>query len=245
MSRIQVLRTLAVGAILCVAVNSFAEEPKSAALIQSLPADGAWQAMNVVVTINGQEFPVVGTARSVGQAMYNGKTCRFIEYEQTVETPPAFDVQQIGNMTWRLLVPEDEFGEGRDPLSKAVKTWIQVEKREPESVESMLIRDPIFALILQGPKGNLKLEDGKEKIGWQRGNLECAVVSGQSSLAFGNVKLQMTHRVFRHTEVPFGIAGLQQDLNASFGGQQNEVTIRATLRNHGKDAKPKLPELVP
>ena len=55
----------------------------------------------------------------------------------------------------------------------------------------------------------------------------------------------MTHRVFRHKDVPFGLAGIQQELNASVGGQKQMAVIKMTLKDHGKDAKAKLPDLLP
>jgi hypothetical protein len=222
-----------------------AEEPKSAALMQTLPPDGAWVTFNVNVDVNNQEFVMAATARSVGQVLHDGKTCRCIEYEQTVDAPPSLDIPQVGNLTWRLLVPEEEFGEGKDPLSKAAKTWVKIGAMEPEAVESIELKDPFFAILFQGPRKNLKIEDAKEKVTWQRGELECSVISGQNSLEFGTLKLNMTHRITRHPDVPFGIAGLQQDLTASIGGQEQRIAIRVSLRDYGKDAQAKLPDLLP
>lgn len=230
---------------LCSSRGAFAEEAKLAPLLQTLPADGAWSTLSVTVKVDGQEFVVTGTVRSVGRSLHGGKPCRFIEYEQTVENPPAIDVPQLGNLTFRMLVPEEEFGVGKDPLSKAVKRWVKIEKLEPEVVESLELRDPIFAILLQGPRKNLKTEDAKEKVSWQRGELDCTVVTGQNELEVGVVKLKMDLRVFQHAEVPFGIAGLHQDLKASFGGQEYDIAIRVSLRDYGTDAKAKLPELVP
>ena len=245
MDRRQFLQAIAGSIVLNSLLPAIADEPKSAALMQTLPADGAWVTFNVNVKVNVQEFVMTGTARSVGQAFHGGQQCRFIEYEQTVDTPPAVNIPQLGNLTWRLLVPEEEFGEGKDPLSKAGKKWLKIDTMESEVVESIELKDPIFAILFQGPRKNLKIEDAIEKVSWQQGELECAVVSGQNELEFGVAKLNMTHRVFRHRDVPFGIAGMQQDMKASFGGQEEKVTIRVSLRDHGKDAKAKLPDLVP
>jgi hypothetical protein len=237
--------TLIVAVGIAVSVAAVADEPESAALMQTLPPDGAWVTFSVNVKAIEQEFVMTATARTVGQAFHDGKQCRFIEYEQTVNAPPAFNIPQLGNLTWRLLVPEEEFGEGKDPLSKAAKVWVKIDEMEPEAVESFELKDPFFTILFQGPRKNLKIDDAKEKVIWQRGELECAVISGQNELEFGVVKLNMTHRVFRHRDVPFGIAGMQQDLKASFGGQVQEVAIRVSLRDYGKDAKAKLPDLVP
>ncbi len=141
-------------------------------------------------------------------------------------------------------MPEAAFGEGKDPLSKAVKTWLKVEEMEPEVVEALEIRDPYFALLMHGPQANLKVEEAKEKINWQRGQLECKVISGQNGLQVGILNLQMTMRVFRHPDLPFGIAGLHEDLNVKFGDGENKVVIKVALKDHGKDAKAKLPELL-
>lgn len=235
------------GIVCAVALNSLplafdaamAEEPKLAALFQTLPADGVWAEFNVNVTINGQEIVPKWTARSVGQAFHGGKQCRFIEMEQVCENP------RLANMTWRLLVPEDEFGEGKDPLSKAVKRWVKIGENDPEAVDSIELKAPDFAMLLAGPKQNLKTEEAKEKVSWQQGDLECSVVSGRNEIEFGNTKFGMSHRVFRHKDVPFGLAGMQQELNASFGGQKQSATIKMSLKDHGKEAKAKLPDLLP
>lgn len=222
-----------------------ADEPKSGALLQTLPADGVWATFDVNVKLNGQEFVLAVTARSVGQAFQFGKQCRILELEQTNDNPPSDSIPQLGNLTWRLVVPEDAFGEGKDPLSKAGKIWLKIDKQDPEVVESVELKDPFYATLLQGPKSRLKAEEAKEKITWQRGDLECSVISGENGSEFGIVKLTVTHRVFRHRDVPFGIAGLQQELKASIGGQEQKAVIRVSLRDHGKGAKPKLPDLVP
>lgn len=216
-----------------------AEEPKSAALIQTLPKDGTWIEFNVQVKVNDQEFVLNWALRSVGQAFLGGKQCRWLEMEQTSNAP------QYPKTIWRVLVPENEFGEGNDPLSKAVKVWFKLGDKEPQSVESITQQDPVFAMLLAGPKQNLKMEEAKEKITWQQGDLECSVVSGQNEMEIGNAKFSVTHRVFRHKDVPFGLAGMHQELKASLGGQMQSVIIHMTLRDHGKDAKPTLPDLVP
>lgn len=230
---------MALGSMRLVIKAAIADEPKSGALIQTLPADGVWVTFNVNGKVDGKEHLPTWTLRSVGHAFHGGKQCRFIEMEQ------ASDNSQLPNMTWRLLVPEDEFGEGKDPISKAVKVWIKQGDNEPEVVESFALRDPVFAMSLAGPKQNVKLEDAKEKLNWQQGDLECSVISGRNDVELGFAKFSMSHRIWRHKDIPFGLAGMQQDLNASFGEQKKSATIKITLRDHGKEAKAKLPDLVP
>jgi len=38
---------------------------------------------------------------------------------------------------------------------------------------------------------------------------------------------------------------MQQELKASFGDQKQTASVRMSLRDHGKDAKAKLPDLLP
>lgn len=245
MRRRQLLQVAVGGLALSSFLSAVAEEPKSGALLQTLPADGVWATFDANVKLNRQEFVLTVTARSVGQVVQFGKPCRILELEQTNDNPPSENLPQLGNLTWRLIVPEDAFGEGKDPLSKAGKIWLKIDTRESEVVESVERTDPFFATLLQGPKHHLKAEEAKEKIRWQRGDLECSVISGENGSEFGIVKLTVAHRVFRHRDVPFGIAGLQQDMKISLGGQEQKAVIRVSLRDHGKDAKPKLPDLVP
>ncbi len=225
---------------------TIADEPKSGALMQTLPADGAWVTYSINVTVNEQESSMTIEGRSVGQAFYDGKKGRFIEYEQTVGTASDINIPQLGNLTWRLLVPEEAFGEGKDPISKATHKWVQYGTQEPEVVESIQVKDPIFFTLFQGPQKNLKFETSQENIVWQQGTLKCRVIAGDNEKSFGQMSMKMAHRLFVHPDVPFGIGGLHQDLSLDFGGGPPvKVSIHATLRDHGKNAKPKLPNLVP
>ena len=169
MDRRQFLKAIAscvvLSSLMSVANGIAADEPKSAALIQTLPTDGAWVDFNANVKINGQEIVPSWTVRSVGQAFHGGKQCRFLEMDQSSET------EQLPKTMWRVLVPEDEFGEGKDPLSKAVKRWVKIGTNEPEAVDSIELKDPIFAMLLAGPKQNLKNEEAKEKINRAIGDL--------------------------------------------------------------------------
>ena len=128
MDRRQFLRasvgSIALSSLLAVRKAAWGDEQKLAALMQTLPPDSTWVAFNVNVMLDGQDLDgqdivLTWMSRSVGQAFQGGKQCRFIELELTSEHP------EIPNTTWRLLVPEEEFGEGRDPLSKTVKRWVK------------------------------------------------------------------------------------------------------------------------
>lgn len=232
--------------LLIVASLAFAEDLKSAPLMQTLPADGTWSTLSVTVDSEGQSVPLTWTIRSVGREMHDGKPCRYIEMEQVCDNgPQQVIIYFLGNATWRLLIPEDAFGEGKDPMAKAVQTWHQQDKSEPMPVASIAAQDPLFAAILMGPKADLKPEAVSEKIAWQRGEWECQVLGGTQNIDFAGVTLQMNTRILRHRDAPFSTAGTRQELKATVAGNDYRVRIKATLRDYGKDAKAKLPQLVP
>ncbi len=224
---------------LMLSLLSFTDEPKSAALIQTLPADGTWATFNVLIKANGREILPTWSIRSVGQAFHGGKQCRLIELEQSSDSP------EFPNTTWRLVVPEDQFGNEKHPLGKPAKVWRQMNKLDPEVIENMEVADVLFVTLLKGPIQNVKTEEAKEKVNWQQGDLECAVVSGSSLIELGNAKIEWQHRVFRHEKVPFGFAGARLELRAEAGGQKTEASIQMLLRDHGDKAQPKLPDLRP
>jgi hypothetical protein len=223
-----------------------AAESRTGALLQALPDDGAWVTFQVNVAGDSKDVGLTWTLRSVGTVLHEGKPCRFLELEQKVDNgPQEILVYALGNVTWRVIVPEAAAGDGKDPLARAVKIWRQFGDEAPLAVTSLDAADPILAAILRGPVANRKVEERPEKINWQRGELECRVVSGQEELDFFGAKLRLNTRVLRQDEVPFGVAGLRQEIQAKAGETDYTVKIHATLRDHGTGAKAKLPQLTP
>ena len=133
---------LAQSLCLIAALFAYADEPKSAALIQTLPADGTWATFNVIIKLNGKEQLPTWSIRSVGQVLHAGKPCRWIEMQQIGDSP------EFQNTTWRLLVPDENFGEGKHPLGKPAKVWRQIEKQDPQSIDNIEIADILFATLL-------------------------------------------------------------------------------------------------
>ena len=69
-------------AIATLPVFVFADEPKSGALMQTLPADGVWVTYSVNVSVNEQESLMTITGRSVGKDFYRVRadSRNFIRY---------------------------------------------------------------------------------------------------------------------------------------------------------------------
>ena len=223
-----------------------AEDSKSGTLLQTLPPDGAWVKSQVSVTTHEKDISLTWNLRSVGSVVHNGEMCHHLELEQV----PDGGSQQIfnyvlSNTTWRLVIPEKEFGEAKDPLASATKIRLQQVEGVPEMVASLDTQDPILAGIVRGPVSNVKVEVDQETIGWQRGELTCGVISGRRNFEFAGIKFEMDSRILRNHDIPFSVGGLRQELKAIFNAMEYKVGIKATLVDHGSDAKPKLSHLVP
>ena len=224
-----------------------AEEPSACPLVQTLPPDGSWVSFDLQIDVDGREIRTVWTTRSVGQTPYKGKLCRFIELEQTCDGPiePVYGIVPIMNQCWRAVVPEEEFGEGKYPLGRALKVWVQTGQGAPEAVPSIAARDPLVDALARGPAANLKIDNNPEKLAWQRGELMCDALSGNNETDFAGLTLRLEHRVLKNKQIPFGVAGTRQKITASFAGTDYPAGLKLTLRDYGQDAKAKLPELKP
>lgn len=237
---------MGLSSLLIASMLLFAEHTKPEPLIVSLPDDGVWTKFQVTARGEGADASLTFTVRSVGKTTHDGKPCRCLELEQHCDDcPDQILIYRLQNTTWRLIIPEDEFGAGKDPISHAVKVWQQLGDSEPTPVSSLAAGDPLLATLLKGPLGELKIEDSKEKVAWQRGTLDCQVLTGRQEIDFAGAAVEITSRILRHADVPFSTAGTTQELNASVGGTDYKVVIKAVLRDYGKDAKPKLPHLLP
>ncbi len=219
-------------------LSLLAADPIGGSSLQQLAPDGTWAKYQVSIKLAGQEVSATWTARSVGQITHNGLPCRWIELQQESDSPG------FPKMTWRCLVPEAEFGEGKHPLGKAVKVWQKVEGQDAQAVDSIEAKDAIFGALIKGPEQNLKAEDAPEIIQWQKGDLKCQVIAGDSDTKLnGAIPVQIHHRIFRHPDAPFGMGGVHWALTIGDGDQTQTVNVKLTLQDQGTDAKSQLPDL--
>jgi len=220
----------------------FAEdESQSGALFQTLPEDGVWAKYDVALKIDNQEVALAWQARSVGKGFHDGKECRLLELEQ--HSPDANLGINFPRVIWRLMVPESEFGSNKHPLSKAVKVWRKEGEQDSVLHDSLVAADSLFAGFVSGPQSDVKRGDSKAKHSWQRGELECDVVSGRGEALLNTAKFTLQHRVLREKSVPFGFVATHAEL--SIEGQATKITAKVLLVDYGKGAEPKLPQLMP
>ncbi len=224
--------------LVCAALTfGFAEEPKTGALFQTLPEDGVWAKYEVALKINNQETKPIWYARSVGKVFHDGKECRFIELEQ------ESDGSETPHLQWRFVIPEVEFGNDKNPLSKAARIWHKEGDGETERLANLADKNPLIASFFGGPEVDRKRESDKYKFSWQRGELECEVISGRSEAMLGTAKITMHHRILREKSIPFGFAGALEELKIE--GDNQQISAKFLLVDHGKGAMPKLPLLQP
>lgn len=214
---------------------------RAEALVQTLPADRTWVGFHVVLKEQDRETTPTWYLRSVGGKLVDGKKCRWIElqsreFDQTLN-------KERNVILYKVLVAESEFGAGKNPLSKALKVWVKAGDEDPREVESIAAADPYLSLVIGGPVAGVKKLDQKEPVDWQEGRLQCDVLSGASRTEFGQFKVEVTHRVCRHNDVPFGIAAAKQEFKVSFGTQSTGGSVDFTLKAIGKDAKSELPSV--
>lgn len=219
-------------------LSLLAADPSGGSSLQLLAPDGTWAKYQVNIKLAGQEVSATWTARSVGQATHNNQPCRWIELQQDSEGPG------FPKMTWRCLVPEAAFGEGKHPLGKAVKVWQKIEGKDAELVGSIEAQDAIFGALIKGPETNLKAEDAPEIVQWQKGDMKCEVIAGDSDTKLNStIPVRIHHRNFRHPDAPFGMGGVHWSLTLGDGEQKQTINVKMTLQDQGTDAKAQLPEL--
>lgn len=185
----------------------------AAPLFQQAAAPGAWVRFQGTLTINTIEQPVNYLVRAGESVEKNGQKLMRLELIAHTEN----DGVERESVTFQLLIPEAAFGEGKDPVLRASETWVTYVGSEPRQIGSIAEVDPPFAMLLQGPTANTKTLHETHDVDWQCGRLACQVIEGESSYGIGPFALKATHRIYRHSDVPFGLAGVRQELSGKVG----------------------------
>ncbi|MDB5391764.1 MAG: hypothetical protein JWM11_7410 [Planctomycetaceae bacterium] len=218
--------------VLCFGWSSAA---RADALVQNLPADGSWISFHVILKVEDQEVRAVWSIRSVGVKTVDGVPCRWIELE-SVEGPK--------HMIFKLQIPEKEFGKGKNPLGSARKVWAKFPGDAPAKEYSNLAEvDLPLSIIIEGPTADIKRRADKEPIKWQNGQFDSDVFEGVHRKELFGSKYELTHVVWKHADVPFGVTAMKQTLKMQFGEQSRLGKLDMSLKEFGKDAKSALPQV--
>lgn len=203
--------------VVTISANTALADP----LFQTLPEDGIGVKFHVNMVINGAEQIRSWKILSVGKRTTSDKPARWIELHGV-----AYDGTPV---KFKLLIPESEFGRGKNPLGNATEAWRKIRDQSPEKLEDFKTADAYFYTLLSGPGKDVKKLDDKKAIGWQKGNFDCDVLEGTSRLLLGPLNMTVKHRCFRHEKAPFGFVGTEQEFEVTVNGKTNHATIEALI----------------
>ena len=204
------------------------------ALIQALPNDGEWVQFHVNLNVSGRESMPVWTVKSVGKKVVAGAAHRWIELQSKEG--------ERNVVTFKCLIPEEEFGKGKNPLANALQVFVKFGDQEPREFESIAQADAPLAAILSGPAEAQKL-DTKQAVELQSGRIECDVLTGTARSEIGPAKIELEFRLLMSDRVPHGLAGATFQIKADLAGNKLTGSADVALKETGKDAKSELPTI--
>jgi hypothetical protein len=211
-----------------VAVLLFAGLAGSASAEESfnqLPEDGAWAKFYVTVSGNiDQTLRVELTISSVGRVQENGKDCRWIELlSNNSDTNARMNV-------FKLLVPEESLKKGPFGPGDIVRSWVAQEDGTTVEAGNSDNLIPV-GFLFPDNLDDAKRPDEKETVDWQKGKLECSVLTGASKSKLGDQDLTINHRYLLSENTPFGLGGFRNQLKLHESG--TEIVIDAKLIDVG------------
>lgn len=213
-----------------------AAEPRS--LLGILPEDGAWSRFAVTIEEGGAEYQVHWVTRSVGRLVHQDRPCRWIELEQQSESliyPPR---------VYRLLIPEEAFGPGKNPTTAAIKIWVREKTGGPRVISSIAAYDERLAAVLEGPDANLARASRVETVSADKKTYSCDRLTGDRQTRIEGFGVRMEHSLLLCADVPFGIAGSTLEVFPA-NGDQIMGRVTSTLEAAGDGAVAALPDAVP
>jgi len=218
--------------------TSLAEE----AFYYRLPEDGVWNRYHVNLNIAGVETASPWVFASVGRKTVDGKPCRWLELRQMTE-----DSKQTLRVI-KALIPEDAFGKEKDPTAAVKLAWTRLGEMEPQQMDldgDMDAFNRFVMLVLRGPTKNLKVLEESETVDWQRGKLDCRVITGESRFESDDktLKVDLKHRLLINDKIPFRLAGSQFKIDVNILGQDVEAGATFTIVETGNGAKSVLPNV--
>ena len=212
--------------VMCGAV--FADE----SLLLNLPPDESFARYLVQLKIPGRDEAMTWTARSVGRLEVAGTPCRWIEMVST---------ESRGAVIYKCLIPEAEIGPDKNPFAATKRVLARLPNQPSREATSLEQENAILFHILTGPSKEIKKLKEKEKVGWQKGSLDCDVVTGTAEHDLSGTKLAIHFRILRESTVPFSLAGADFELLAG----ESEIKVQVTMRldDFGTGAKSEITDI--
>ncbi|QDU41886.1 hypothetical protein Mal52_03410 [Symmachiella dynata] len=217
-------------------------------LIHQLPEDGAWAQFDIQgkgTDADGSTVTLSGTITmsSVGTAEVDGEQCRWIE----VATEGKRDDQAFTDIV-KLLIPESQLAQGKDPLKHVLKIWHK-HSQVPggaKQIEDLAGQNARylrkFRPLLHGPFEMVqKLE--KAPVDSKLGKVDCDGYSASGEVEMGTILMNSQYTIRLHKSAPFGVVTWQAETEVSREGQAlGTMSTKFKLSDFGKDAKSAIPD---
>ncbi|QDT46378.1 hypothetical protein Pan258_03970 [Symmachiella dynata] len=217
-------------------------------LIHQLPKDGVWvrfdlegkgtEPNGVAVTLSGTI-----TISSVGTTEVDGEQCRWIE----ISTEGKRDDQAFTDIV-KLLIPESQLAEGKDPLKRVLKIWhkhsqIPGGAKQIEDLSGQNARYlQKFRPFLHGPFEKVQKLD-KVPVDSKLGKVDCDGYSASEEVEMGTILMNSQYTIRLHKSAPFGVVTWEAETEVSQEGQPLGTMItQLKLSDFGKDAKSAIPD---
>jgi hypothetical protein len=219
-------------------------------LFYRVPKDGTWAEYHVSVkegrTPQGDKGSL--TIRSVGSKEVKGKPHRWIEL--VVKITGADGNEQVASRrTIKLLVPEENFALGKDPLSGVDQIWTKRGDAAPQNVADKAETQQNLVIFFAGPLQEVKKPELKREVQWRRGKLTCQEIHGtvtaEGPPSRSDQTIILKQKVALHEETPFGFAemNIEASMRSMEGIEREPATLLFSLTDMGTDAKSALPDV--
>ncbi len=215
-------------------------------MISQLPPDGTRAVFDLEGTVerNGRNSPPTKgeiSISAVGREMVDGVPCRWIEIAIGVKRAQP---ERSKPAITKLLIPENRLTTGADPLAHIVKGWSmgssQTEVREVGP--QINPQDGPLHALLPGRMTNVKSIE-KKSFKTALGVLECDGLSGSINFEHRDHDVNVTYKIFRHKEAPFGVVSYQMQIeNRKDGRVSRKANMKFTLREIKKNAESEVPK---
>lgn len=211
-----------------------------------LPKDGAWARYHVTTTrkldTGSETFTRNETIRIVGTVESNGQRHRWIE-----QSFGGFEDGKTNIL--KTLVAEKDL-ESAWPLAANRRWWHKSGDGPVTEGDTLGPEYGVFNLVFPGPYNTAKPLNEMRIVEYQRGRLEIRKgLTGRQKVSFQNngqdIAYEMNYAVWRHPDVPLGLAAAKISLRTEENGRLNQrgtYTVEFVLEDCGKDAKTALPE---
>lgn len=167
----------------------------------------------------------------VGGMQLSGEDYRWIEFH-------AHDTSADRHLnTHKMLIPVEKLKKGPFGVDDVHKAWlVDPDNTEPVEVDQSQLGP--WQFLFPGSLENAERPDKSEKVQWQKGQLECRILTGTSTAKLGNQDAPVKHRYLLSKEVPFGLGGFNSTVDMPDGSQ---LKLEARLKEKGKGAESELP----